>query len=124
MARCGVWTRITSAHPSSASSSTPVCVRPGRVAVGRHVRVVVAQVRATLRDARDHGRGRRVAVVLDVGLEGDADDADLGALERPAALVERLGGEVHDVARHPEVDVAGELDEPLDEVELARPPGR
>ena len=43
--------------------------------------------------------------------------------QRPAALVERLGDEVDDVARHREVDVAGELDEAVDEVELARPPG-
>ena len=43
---------------------------------------------------------------------------------RPAALVERLGDELDDVARHREVDVAGELDEPVDEVELAGPPRR
>ena len=42
--------------------------------------------------------------------------------ERPAAVVERLGDEVDDVARHRQVDVAGELDEAVDEVELAGPP--
>ena len=45
------------------------------------------------------------------------------ALDGPAALVERLGDEVDDVARHREVDVAGDLDEPVDEVELAGAPG-
>ena len=73
---------------------------------------------------RDDVGGRRVAGIADVGLEGDAEDPDLGALERLAAIVERLGDEVDDVARHREVDVAGELDEPVDEVELAGAPGQ
>ena len=47
---------------------------------------------------------------------------DAGALEGPAVLVERLRDEVDDMARHREVDIAGELDEAVDEVELARPP--
>ena len=67
--------------------------------------------------------GRGVAGVAHVRLEGHAEDPDLGALERLAAVVERLGDQTDDVARHREVDVAGELDEAVDEVELARPPG-
>ena len=86
------------------------------------MRVVEADVGAALGEAGDDVGGGRVAVVLDVGLEGDADDADRGALERPAAVVERLGDEIDHVPRHGQVDVAGELDEAVDEVELARPP--
>ena len=61
---------------------------------------------------------------LDVRLEGHADDPDLRAADRLAAVVERLGDEVDDVPRHRQVDVAGELDEAIDEVELAGPPGQ
>ena len=88
------------------------------------MRVVEADVGAARRETgHDVGR-RRVAGVADVRLEGDAEDPDLRALERPAAVVERLGDEIDDVARHREVDVAGELDEAVDEVELAGPPGQ
>ena len=73
------------------------------------VRVVEADVGAALGDAGDDVGRRRVAGVVDVRLEGDAEDADLRALERLAAIVERLGDEVDDVARHREVDVAGQL---------------
>src|SRR4029079_16845333 len=65
---------------------------------------------------------RGVAGVLDVRLEGDAQHADLGRLQRQAPVVERPGDQVDDVARHGEVDVGGGLDEPVDEVELAGAP--
>ena len=45
-------------------------------------------------------------------------------LQRPATLVERLADQVHDVARHREVDVAGQLHEAVHEVELPGPPGQ
>ena len=61
--------------------------------------------------------------IANVGLEGDAEDADPGPPHGPAVLVEGLGDEVDDVAGHGEVDVAGELDEAVDEVELAGAPG-
>ena len=86
------------------------------------MRVVVAHVGPALGDARQHVRRRRVPGVLHVRLEGHAEDADLRALERALTIVERLGDEVDDVARHREVDVAGHLDEAVDEVELARAP--
>ncbi len=79
-------------------------------------------VRAAIGEPGDDVGRRRVACVADVRLEGDAQDADLGALERPAPVVQRLGDQVDDVARHREVDVAGQLDEPVDEVELAGAP--
>ena len=115
-------------RPSSSSSSSGVSLahraRRRRVNVG-DVRVVEARRRRRARRCPAmHVGGRRVAGVADVRLEGHAEDADLGALERPAAVVERLGDEVDDVARHREVDVAGELDEAVDEVELAGAPGR
>ena len=56
------------------------------------------------------------------GLNATPMTPTFAPLERPAALVERLGDEVDHVARHRQVDVAGELDEAVDEVELAGPP--
>ena len=123
IARWAVTTTIASAQSSSSSSGVvlaldAVGVRERRRRAGR------GSATSAPRSAspRDDVRGRRVAGVADVRLEGDAEDADLGALERPAAVVERLGDEVDDVARHREVDVAGELDEAVDEVELAGAP--
>ena len=71
---------------------------------------------------RDDPRRRGVPGVADVRLEGDADDAHPRALERLATVVERLGHEVDDVTRHRKIDVPGELDELIDEVELPCPP--
>ncbi len=88
------------------------------------MRVVEAHIAAAGRQAREDVRCRRGPGILDVRLERDAEDADLRAAERPAPRVERLRHEVHDVARHLEVDVAGQLDEAVGEVELACPPGQ
>ena len=95
------------------------------VAERRDVRVVVADVGAARRDepASTSAAGE-LRASRTFGLKATPRTPDLGALERPAAVVERLGDEVDDVARHREVDVAGELDEAVDEVELARPPGQ
>ena len=56
------------------------------------------------------------------GLKATPRTPTLAPLSAALAVVERLGDEVDDVARHREVDVAGELDEAVDEVELARAP--
>ena len=86
-------------------------------------RVVVAELRAAIEDQRQDGTGRRVAGIHDVRLERDAQHAHARALERLAAVVESLGHQVHHVARHGEVDVPGELDEALREIELPGTPG-
>ncbi len=95
-----------------------------RVSEHRHVRVVVGHVRALLAQDRHHAGRGCVASVLDVRLEGHAHHADLRAVEGPAAQVEGLRHQLHGVPRHGQVDVAGQFDEALDEVELARPPGQ
>ena len=48
----------------------------------------------------------------------------LASFDREVAAVERLADQGHDMSRHGEIDVGGRLDEPIDEVELASPPGQ
>ena len=88
------------------------------------VRVVEPDVGPAIGDPGDDVGRRRVAGVAHVRLEGDAKDPDPRALQGLATVVEGFGDEVDDMARHREVDVAGQLDEPIDEVELARAPGQ
>ena len=87
------------------------------------MRVVERDDRAPGREAGEDVGGRRVARIAHVGLEGDAEHADAGAVHRPAAVVEGRRHQVDDMARHGQVDVAGQLDEAIDEVELAGAPG-
>jgi hypothetical protein len=87
------------------------------VAEAGNVGVVVPDARAAGRKPGDDRSGGRVAIVLDIRLEGDADDPHARALERELTLVEPVCDEVDDVAGHREVDVGGKLDEAVEEVE-------
>src|SRR2546421_184867 len=100
------------------------CQRPPLPRAVRAPRGGVSRLSPPADEAADDARRRRVAGILDVRLEGHAEDADLRALHRPAPVVEPLRDEVDDMARHAEVDVAGELDEAIRELELAGPPGQ
>ena len=105
----------------------------GHRVAGRPVRVAEARRRA----GRGSGRPRRApARPARTSAAGELRASRTSGLKatprtptrapfsaRPRSL-RRLGDEVDDVARHREVDVAGELDEAVDEVELAGPPGQ
>ena len=88
------------------------------------MRVVEGHLATALPQQGDHVRCRRVARIANVGLERDSDDADAGPLDGPAARVERLRRQLYYVSRHGHVYVARQLDEPVDEPELARTPGQ
>ena len=92
------------------------------VAEPRDMRIVETDVSTARGDAGDDVCRGRVPIVLDVGLERHADDPDPCTPDRPSAVVQRLGHQVDHVARHRQVDVTGELDEAVHEVELASPP--
>jgi hypothetical protein len=64
---------------------------------------------------------RRFAQVVDVALVGDADDVHIRSVQRLLLRIERVGHQLHDELGHAAVDVAGQVDEPRLEVELAAP---
>jgi glycosyltransferase involved in cell wall biosynthesis len=91
---------------------------------GADMGVMEAHVGTSLRKAgQDLGR-RRVPLIPDIRLEGHSDDSHLRPFERTATIVEGFGDEIDDVARHGDVDISRQFDEPIDEVELPRPPGQ
>ncbi len=115
-------TTITSAHSRSSGSGVSARTWPVESVNVVDVGIVEPDIPAAGGEScQDVGR-RGVARVAHVRLEGDTQDPDVRALERAAAVVERLPDQVDDVTRHGEVDVAGELDEAIDEVEFAGAP--
>src|SRR5579862_6059217 len=86
------------------------------------VRVVVFDLRILTNEEIHDLQRRRLAVVLDVLLVGDADDENSGAPNRTPMAVERPSDEILDEIRHVHVDLAGEFDEANVKIELARLP--
>ena len=76
-----------------------------------HVRVVEAEHRPALQQLAGDRAGRALPLVGDVLLVGDAEQQHLRPVERLGVGVEELGRAVDDVARHPGVDLLGQLDE-------------
>lgn len=83
------------------------------------VGVVVRNVGALEVKLVDDFDGGRVARVVDVLFEGDAEREDFCAAYALAVLVERVGDFRDHVARHAQVDLRGQLDELGVEVEFA-----
>ncbi len=124
MSRCAVTTTIGVGPTEELVEASLIAHDARRIGERLDVRIVEAHVRTTLRDAGDDIGRRGVAGITNIRLERDAKDTDLGALDGLAAIVQCVGDQPDHMARHREVDVAGELDEAVDEVELARPPGQ
>src|SRR6266850_1952266 len=76
-----------------------------------HVRVRVRYVRALVLQRGDDLERRRLAHVADAALVGDAEDEDVGAVEAPLALVQRLRHQLDDIGRHRTIDLVGQVDE-------------
>ena len=88
----------------------------------REVGIAVVDVRALVLQELDELVRRRLAVVIDVLLVGEAEHEDAGALDALAGVVERVGHLADDVPRHAGVDLAGQFDEPRPHAVLGRLP--
>ena len=84
--------------------------------------VVVLHDRSAIPKQCNHVRCGGVAGVSNVRLERDTDHSHPGAAHRARSVIERLGHQVDHVAGHGQVDVTGQLDESVHEVELAGSP--
>ncbi len=118
IASWGVTITATSAPSIAPGRETEFVLAAVGVAEPFDVRIVDRDRRTAPAKAGDDLGGGRVPGIAHVGLEGDTEDRDPRTLDRLAPVVERLGHQVDDVAGHREVDVARELDEAVDEVEL------
>jgi hypothetical protein len=83
---------------------------------------VVADVGTQLQELMNHLEGRAFPRIIDVLLVGETEDQNLGALHRPATLVQGLLQLADHVLGHPDVDLSGQLDELRRHPVLARLP--
>ena len=98
------------AVPGDGAGAGPVGML-ARGADDRDVGIVVTEGRPALLEQIQEDVARGLAVVVHVGLVGQAEDEDLAALDRLAVVVERLRDAVHDMLRHGGIDFARQLDE-------------
>src|SRR5207237_3877344 len=75
------------------------------------VRVAILDASASLAQQLDDLVRRRLAIVVDVRLVRETEDAHARAFQRFSLLVQRQHDLVDDVCWHAVVDLAGELDE-------------
>ena len=89
-----------------------------------YIRIVIADLGSAAEQNAHELHRRAVPRIVDVPLEGRAQDQDLCPQERLGLPVEGVGNLVGGVERHARVDLGGQLDELGIEVELARLPGQ